>query len=291
MKFILKLWVIIFVVGLIWLYFIFLSPKIFNNSALIIPDVVNLDEPNAIKKLEDNHIRYKITYIENDKELAIKTIPYAGTKIKSDFEIDLYIGKIFPVSYSSFLGRLYDDVSNQIERLCIDFDLKLNISYEIKNDMISGVIIKESLIEGEAIEYGEELNITISKNDSTYFMPKFLGLTVEEAIKLSEEYNINLNLIYIETPLDSDIVIFQSTEENTLIQRSNQYQLDLYISKGIKETTIINTNTLLTILDNLGYVYEINFLKSNDLENKLVAFKVQKLYDIGITKYILWITE
>lgn len=291
MKIILKLWILIFTIFLFWIYFIFLSPKIFNNSTLIVPDIINLEEDLGITILKEKNIKYKILYVENKEEVIIKTIPYAGTKIKSKNLIELYIGKIYPFKYSSYIGRLYSDVKDEIERLCRDFNLKLNISYEINNDYVSGVIVKESFIDGKTIEYGDVLNIIISKNDSTFLMPKFIGLSIFEAIALADEYNINLNLIYVETPIDEDIVVYQSTSENTLIQKNNQYQLDLYISKGIKDTTVINPNFFISILDNLGYIYELKYVKSNEMGNKLVAFEVQKLYDIGITKYILWIIE
>ncbi len=291
MKVALKLWILILIIFLVWVYFIFFSPKIFNNSTLIVPDIVNLEEDLAIKILKEKNIKYKILYVENKDEVIIKTIPYPGTKIKSKYILELYIGKIFPAKYSSYIGKLYDDVIDEIDRLCRDFNLKLNVSYETCVDSVAGVIIKESFVDGEIVEYGDELNIVIAKNDTTFLMPKFLGLNIVDAIKLANEYNINLNLIYVETPIDEDIVIFQSTSENTLIQKNNQYQLDLYISKGIKDTTVINPYILISILDNLGYIYELKYVESNEIKNKLVAFEVQKLYDISITKYILWITK
>ncbi len=291
MKLVLKLWIIIFIIFIIWLYFIFLSPKIFNNSTVTVPDVINLEENVATNILKEKNIKYKISYVENNEEVIIKTVPYAGTKIKSKYVIELYIGKIFPIRYTSYIGRLYDDVIEELERLSRDFNLKLNISYEICDDYVAGVIIKESFVDGKIIEYGEELNIVVAKNESTFLMPKFLGLNIFDAINLADKYNINLNIIYVDAPIDKDIVIFQSTSENTLIKRNNKYQLDLYVSKGIKDTTVINLDNLISILDNLGYIYELKYVKSNEIKNKLVAFEVQKLYDIGITKYILLIVE
>ncbi|MDE6656031.1 MAG: PASTA domain-containing protein, partial [Anaeroplasmataceae bacterium] len=255
------------------------------------PDVLNLTESDAIVELNKNKIKYQITYVESNEEVALKTVPYAGTNVKADYVISLYIGKIMPAAYKSYLGRVYEDVSDEIELMCNNYGLHLKIEYEENSNVIPGVIIKESLVDGSVLNHGDELCLTISTNHSSYMMPNFVGLSMTEALKLIEEYNIKVNLTYISTPVDEDIIIFQSTPENTLIQKNNPYALDLYISKGVNTTTVVDVDFFIEVINNLGYELEVNYVDSNDLENKLVAFKVQKLYDSNIVKYILWITK
>lgn len=291
MKLTLRLWLVTFGIILVWIYFLFISPKIFNNHIVTIPDVVNMNEEQAIEELNKNKIKYQITYIESEKEIAIKTVPYAGTNIKADYVVSLYIGKIMPAAYKSYLGRVYEDMADEIELMCNDHGLKLKIEYEETENTISGIIIKESLVDGSILNQGDELCLTISTNHSSYMLPNFVGLSIDEALKLIEEYNIKVNLTYMPTPVDEDIIIFQSTPANTLIQKNNPYALDLYISKGVKTTTVVDVDFFIEVIQNLGYEMEINYVNSNDLENKLVAFEVQKLYDSNIVKYILWITK
>lgn len=291
MKASLRIWLVILAIILIWIYFLFISPKIFNNSIVTIPNVVDMTEEQAITELNNYKINYQITYVENEKEVALKTVPFAGTNIKADFVVDLYIGKIMPTSYKSYLGRIYEDVEEEIELMCNNYGLRLKIEYEENNNIISGVIIKESLVDGSILNQGDELCLTLSANHSTYMMPNLVGLSVEEALMLIEEYQIKVNLTYIPTPVDEDLVIFQSTPSNTLIQKNNPYVLDLYISKGVPSTSSVNVDLFVEVIQNLGYELEVNYVNSNDLENKLVAFKVQKLYDNNIVKYILWITK
>ena len=291
MKASLRIWLAILAIILIWIYFLFISPKIFNNSIVTIPNVVDMTEEQAITELNNYKINYQITYVENDEEVALKTVPFAGTNIKSDYIIDLYIGRIMPTSYKSYLGRLYDDVEEEIELMCNNYGLSLRIEYEENNNVISGVIIRESLVDGSILNRGDELCLTLSANHSTYMMPNLVGLTIDEALKLIEEYQIKVNLTYIPTPVDEDIIIFQSTPANTLIQKNNPYVLDLYISKGVPSTASVDVDLFMEVIQNLGYELEVNYVNSNDLENKLVAFKVQKLYDNNIVKYILWITK
>ena len=92
MKWVLRLWMVTLAIVLLWIYFLFISPKIFNNKILMIPNVIDLKEEDAIAELKKNKIKYQITYIENDKEVALKTIPYAGTSVKADYVVSLYIG-------------------------------------------------------------------------------------------------------------------------------------------------------------------------------------------------------
>ncbi|MDE6407884.1 MAG: PASTA domain-containing protein [Anaeroplasmataceae bacterium] len=291
MKWILRLWLVTFGIILIWIYFLFISPKIFNNHIVTIPNVVNLSEEQAIKQLNKNKIKYQITYIESEEEVALKTVPYAGTNIKSDYVISLYVGKIMPAAYKSYLGRVYENIADEIELMCNNHGLKLKLEYEETDNTISGVIIRESLVDGSILNQGDELCLTISTNHSSYMLPDFVGMTIDDALKLITEYNIKVNLTYIPTPVDEDIIIFQSTPPSTLIQKNNPYALDLYISKGVKPTMVVDVDFFIEVIHNLGYDMEINYVNSNDLENKLVAFDVQKLYDSNIVKYILWITK
>lgn len=291
MKWALRLWLVIFGIFIIWIYFLFISPKIFHNQIVTIPDVVDMNEEEAIAELERHKIKYQITYVENEKNSALKTVPYAGTNIKSNYVISLYIGKVMPVAYRSYLGRIYDDVSEEINVMCNTFGIKLRIEYEEVDSVVGGLIIKESLVDGSVINQGDELCLTLSSNHSSYMMPNFIGKTIEEALQWINEYQLKVNLTYIQTPVEEDIIIYQSTPANTLIHKNNPYTLDLYVSKGIQTTTVVDVDSFIEVLANLGYEIDIKYVNSNDLENKLVAFEVQKLYDSNVIKYILWITK
>ena len=94
MKLILRLWLVTFGIIILWIYFLFISPKIFNNRIIEIPDVVNLSEADAVEILNEKKIKYQITYIESTEERTLKTIPYAGTSVKANYVVSLYIGKL-----------------------------------------------------------------------------------------------------------------------------------------------------------------------------------------------------
>lgn len=291
MKLILRLWLVTFGIIILWIYFLFISPKIFNNRIIEIPDVVNLSEADAVEILNEKKIKYQITYIESTEERTLKTIPYAGTSVKANYVVSLYIGKIMPASYKSYLGRALEDVMQEIELMCNHHGLELKIEYEETDSIVGGIIIKESLIDGSILNQGDELQLTISANHSSFMMPNFVGLSIEETLQLLNTYGLKAHISYIQTPIDEDIVLFQSTPPNTIVHKHNPYALDLYVSKGVTSTTVVQVDSFIETILNLGYELEVNYVNSNELENKLVAFKVQKLYDSNIVKYILWITK
>lgn len=291
MKHIYRLWLVIFGIIVVWIYFLFISPKIFNSQIIIIPNVIDLSEEETIKTLTDNHVKFKIAYLENSEEKTLRTIPYPGTNIKADNVITVYIGKIMPDKYRSYLGSKYDDVAEDINIMCDKNGIKLKLEFEEIDNVMEGIIIKESLTDGVLLEQESELCLTISVNNNYFLMPNLVGLSIAEALMVINEYNLKVNLIYYQTPIDPDIVIFQSTQPNTIINKNTTYAVDIYVSKGLSVGTVVDVNRFIETIENLGYQLEINYIKSNAIQNKLVAFEVQKLYDINVVKYIIWITE
>lgn len=56
-------------------------------------DVVGMDKDEAIKKLEDNNIKYNISYEKGDKDKVLKQSIREGSEISSDTTVSLIIGK------------------------------------------------------------------------------------------------------------------------------------------------------------------------------------------------------
>lgn len=227
------LWIMTFVIVLLWIYFLFISPKIFNNKILVVPNIIEMTEEEGIETLKTSKIKYKITYLENEDNVVLKTMPYPNTKIKSNFEIDVYVGKIMPASYKSFIGQVYDDVKDKINIMCNNNGINLKIKYEENDNVLNGVIINESLSNGEYLEGVEELVITISSNNTKLLMPNFVGKHINEVIDFVNENNLLVIFIYLETPILEDIIIHQSIKENTVIDRNSNYKIEIYVSKGI----------------------------------------------------------
>ena len=195
MRFVNKLWIIMFIIIVMWCYFIFISPKVFDSS-IVVPDIVGLSEDEFIFKLKEEKIKYQITYIEDKENVVIKTIPYAGMSVKKDYVIEVFVGKILPKCYSSYMGMLYEDVELEIRNLCNEFDINLVIEYVNDNSKVSGVIIKESILDGEILNKGDTLVLSISTNDLYFNMPNLVGLNIYEALRILDEYKIKVIINY-----------------------------------------------------------------------------------------------
>lgn len=228
----LRLWIVIFVIICIWIYFLFISPKIFNNKILIVPDIVKMNEQEGLDILKENKIRYKVTYLENEENIVLRTMPYPNTKIKGNYEIEVFVGKVMPASYKSFIGQVYEDVKEKINIMCNNNGIKLRIKYEENNSVLDGVIINESINNGDHLEGIEELVITISTNNTKLLMPNFVGKHINEVIDFANKNNLMVIFIYLETPILEDIVIHQSIKDNTVIDKNSNYKIEIYISKN-----------------------------------------------------------
>ncbi|MDE5868253.1 MAG: PASTA domain-containing protein, partial [Anaeroplasmataceae bacterium] len=283
-------WIVIFVIFLVWLYFLFLSPRIFNSKTIVVPDVINLSQEEAEHKLQDAQIKYQITYIENDKEQALKTIPYAGTNIKANYVIDLYVGMKFPKTYHSYLGQNYEIYQNEINQMCLDYNIELIVEY-VPSYQMSGLILEESLKEGSILNEQKTLKLVIALNEETFLMPNLVGMHIEDALELLKDYKISIHVNYYASIIEEDIVLYQSTAPQTMIQKQNRSILELYVSKGITNYSSIDIDEQIKVMKYLNCDFEVKEVFSDSNEHKLVAFKCQKLYDIDVTKYFLWVTK
>lgn len=291
MKWINKLWYVFFAIIVAWSYYIFISPRIFNSTTVEVPDVIGLSEMESRRVLEGLQIQYQITYTQSTEECTLKTIPYAGVKVKKKHTISVYIGKIIPESYQSFLGQVYENVIQDIERLCNDYGLQLKLEYEKNDSHVSGIIIRESITPGTLLKNGEILTLTISANEAYFLMPNLVGLSIYDALSILEEYQVKAKINYYTAPMDEDIVLYQSIAKDSIIKKGNPYEIDLYVSKGMATVNSqIDPYQLEEMLVSLGYQVEKMYMNSNEEKDKLVAFEVQKLYD-NTMKYILWITK
>lgn len=227
----LRLWIVIFVIICIWIYFLFISPKIFNNKILVVPNIIEMSEEEGIETLKTSKIKYKIIYLENQDNIVLRTMPYPNTKIKGNYEIEVFIGKVMPASYKSYIGQVYEDVKEKINIMCNNNGIKLKIKYEQNNNVLDGVIINESINNGDYLEGIDELIITISSNNTKLLMPNFVGKHINEVVEFANKNNLLVIFIYLETPILEDIILHQSIKENTVIDKNSNYKIEIYVSK------------------------------------------------------------
>ena len=117
------LWIIIMIIGLFWVYYLFLANKFFPKKELIVPDVVGLTELQMEEVLNENKVKYNIFYVDGEQAIVQKTFPKAGSKIYETYYIDVYVYNKMPKYYEDFTGLLFDDEIKNIENFCKNYDL------------------------------------------------------------------------------------------------------------------------------------------------------------------------
>lgn len=277
------LWIIIMIIGLFWVYYLFLANKFFPKKELIVPDVVGLTELQMEEVLNENKVKYNIFYVDGEQAIVQKTFPKAGSKIYETYYIDVYIYNKMPKYYEDFTGLLFDDEIKNIENFCKNYDLLYKVVYVVDNNYPQGQIIWQSLTSDDVIKSGDELVFKVVINDDYIQMPNLAGMNIIDAMKLLDKFQLNYNVIYYYAPIQEDTVVFQSVLEGTLIKKGNAYSFDIYVSKGMpSDVSTISLVEFVDILQQLNYEYEVIYVDSTLKSDNIIKIN----YGNGIEIYV-----
>lgn len=272
------IWAFIGIIILGWIYYFYISPLIFKQKIIEVPNVDGLNELQAKEKLDDLKLRYNVNYIEGGSGLVKYTMPKCGTSVYLNSYIDLYIENNLPSYYKSFVGLMYDNNIDLIVNFCNEHNISYKTVYEVNNDYPSGQIFKQSKENDVIIEEFDELVIYIALSDDFLIMPDFTGMNIKQCIEILNEYNLLYNLIYYNTPLEEDIVIGQSIIAGSIVKRGNRHFFDIYISNGMPmDLYNIDVDNFINVLNEFNYYYDIIYVNSF-IKNKLVKINDNKLY-------------
>ena len=271
------------IIGLFWVYYLFLANKFFPKKELIVPDVVGLTEPQMEEVLNENKVKYNIFYVDGEQAIVQKTFPKAGSKIYETYYIDVYVYNKMPKYYEDFTGLLFDDEIKNIENFCKNYDLLYKVVYVVDNSYPQGQIIWQSLTSDDVIKSGDELVFKVVINDDYIQMPNLAGMNIIDAMKLLDKFQLNYNVIYYYAPIQEDIVVFQSVLEGTLIKKGNAYSFDIYVSKGMpSDVSTISLVEFVDILQQLNYEYEVIYVDSTLKGDNIIKIS----YGNGIEIYV-----
>lgn len=271
------------IIGLFWVYYLFLANKFFPKKELIVPDVVGLTEPQMEEVLNEHKVKYNIFYVDGEQAIVQKTFPKAGSKIYETYYIDVYVYNKMPKYYEDFTGLLFDDEIKNIENFCKNYDLLYKVVYVVDNSYPQGQIIWQSLTSDDVIKSGDELVFKVVINDDYIQMPNLAGMNIIDAMKLLDKFQLNYNVIYYYAPIQEDTVVFQSVLEGTLIKKGNAYSFDIYVSKGMpSDVSTISLVEFVDILQQLNYEYEVIYVDSTLKSDNIIKIN----YGNGIEIYV-----
>ncbi|MCD4837308.1 Stk1 family PASTA domain-containing Ser/Thr kinase [Neobacillus sedimentimangrovi] len=214
-----------------------LLPEFFSAKEIKIPDVSGMNEGDAVSKLklEGLNVAKKIEINDEniDKGLVIKTDPKAGTTVKENAKITLYIslGKE-EFELSDYTGQQYEDVLRILEK-----ENFKNIEVtEIHDESAPGTIISQSPSPGEKVIPEEtDLEFEVSKGPEKIILRDLTQYNLKGAQDYAFSEGLELSVsqeVYHDT-IPQGMIISQSPEPGTELNKGDK--VTVVISKGKEE--------------------------------------------------------
>ena len=227
------LWILISIIILCWIYFLFISPHIFKHEKVEVPNIIGLNEQEALSILHSEGISYELSYIDGNSNTVISTSPKEGIFVYDNFKIRVYVEKPLPSYYESFEGLIYYKNKKLIDDYCLKHNITYDVNYIVSSDYVDGQIINQSKKTDELVKKNDNIVFYVAVSDEYFKMPNLVGLNIYSALDIIKKYNLKYNIIYYDAPITIDTVIYQSIAEGRIIKKGNEYSFDIYVSKGI----------------------------------------------------------
>ena len=214
-----------------------------SQSTVTLPQVTSLSVDEAKSQLEALGIKYEITeeYNENvEQGKVISQEPNAGTSYDTKkykaVQLKVSLG-IKEVTVPKVKGLSYDEAVEELEKV----DLKAEKVEETSQTVEEGIVIKQDKKEGEKVNAGTTIQITVSKGTGLekVTVPYVVDLDVEEAKKQLTEKKLEVNVTYKEdTSKSNGVVLKQSLDVGTVVEEGSAITLTVNKIEELKEGTI-----------------------------------------------------
>lgn len=216
------------------LFTVFALPNLLSAKDIKVPDVSGMTQDDAISKLKLQGIGVSKTIKQTSEDvkqgMVIKTNPEAGTTIKEDSKVVLYVssGKEKYDLYD-YVGRQYDDVIRLLE----DKGFKDIKKTEIYDDSDPGTIVSQDPPGGgQVVPEDTELEFEVSKGPEKITLKDL----TEYNLKGAQDYAalVGLNLDSSKEQYDEKIpagmVISQDPPPGTQLEKGDK--VSIVVSKG-----------------------------------------------------------
>ncbi len=226
--------VVLAIIGI--LSFLFL-PDMLTAKEIKVPDVSGMNVDDAVSKLKLEGLSVSEKIEINDEEFkkgqVIKTDPKAGTSLKENSKVALYIslGKE-KYELSDYTGRLYDDVVSLLD----DLNFKDIKKTEVFDERDPGTIISQMPENGKkVIPEDTVLEFEVSKGPEKIVLWDLKEYTLKSAQEYASQVGLTLDATeeqYSET-VPKGLVISQDPAPNTELKKGDKVKV--IISKGKEE--------------------------------------------------------
>ncbi len=217
------------------------SVSLEKPEQIIMPGVTLMNYEKAVKILEENDLKYKITYQESETEEEGMVI---SSSVKEGLKVDVGAEIVLTVSSGSTSVIVPDVIGftlNAANKAIMDMDLKVDILQEYSASVPEGNIISQSP-EGDAkAPEGSTVTITVSLGEAQDLVtvPNVLGKVCEDAVFELTEAGFVVNTVaeVYNNIYSENYVCYQNLTAGTEVARGTI--IDLQISKGAEPEEVI----------------------------------------------------
>ncbi len=197
---------------------ILLLPLVTSSKEVIIPDVANMSESEAIKTLQDAGFKIADKNIEQavdnvDEGNVIKTMPSIGAKRTKGTEITLYISSgNATYDVEDYKGKNYLSVEGMLKAYGIMVRIeRKDVEEGSKYD--GSEIIDQSVKPGEKLKNGDDIILYIPNIIVKY--PDFSSYSVDKVKEFCDSHGVNL--VVKPEGATSGKIISQSRKEGSVV--------------------------------------------------------------------------
>jgi beta-lactam-binding protein with PASTA domain/predicted Ser/Thr protein kinase len=202
-----------------------------NSNKVAVPNVVGKKDIEAIQELKKAGFGYETKKTKSSAEklgVVIEQNPGATDKAALVTKVQLTVGA--GPTLTKVPGNLVDNTEDGAKSVLAQAKLKANV-VEVDSDKPKGQVVSVSPGEGEAIEDGGTVTLSVSK-ESRVLVPQVagLGLGEEEARAKLEGADFNVNTVYVANAATAGQVIRQSPAQGSSAKKGST--VTITVSKG-----------------------------------------------------------
>ncbi len=145
-----------------------------ESEGIEIPDLSGLTKTNAQIELKEKGFK-NIVFVERGSNtvsegIVIETSPSAGSKIKPDEELTVYISVGSSFAMTDLIGMNKSDALKWLNEYKEKFDISVDLEYKDSNKA-KDIVIEQSVTDGSTVKYGASITLTLSSGTAPTTKP------------------------------------------------------------------------------------------------------------------------
>ena len=204
-----------------------------GKEEILMPDLVNTSEADAMKQLEALKLGLKIKLKDESSEDVrqgniVRTEPKADEPLEKNQEVVLYVS-LGENKMPNLIGDTEDNAKARLKALNIS--VSIEYLYDVNDKYEEGRVYRTDPQAGDQLEPGDKIFIYVSEGDGKVPVPNVLVTSLEDAQKALKDVGLVplLNEVYdAEVPVG--FVVSQSEVPGTKVEKGTYVTID--ISKG-----------------------------------------------------------